>query len=107
MGVAGEGASADALLAGVALGVGVGVGVGDDFGGGLYGRPGDDVLGDGDDGGVGLGVGEWPGVGLWVGGGAATAPTTRVAPKNADHHTVAIFTTSPVVGASTILPPPR
>jgi hypothetical protein len=29
-----------------------------------------------------------------------------VAPKNADHQTVAIFTTSPVVGASIILPSP-
>jgi hypothetical protein len=58
-----------------------------------------------EDGGVWLGLGECVGLGVWL--GAGTASTTRVAPKNADHQTVAILTWSPVVGASTILPPPR
>ena len=39
-------------------------------------------------------------------GDAWTAGTTRVAPKNADHQTGAIFTFSPVIGASIILPLP-
>jgi hypothetical protein len=37
----------------------------------------------------------------------AVAQATRPAPKNSAHHTGAIRTTSPVVGACTIRPPPR
>jgi hypothetical protein len=39
--------------------------------------------------------------------GATTSGRTRVAAKNSDHQTVAIFTTSPVCGAWIILPLPR
>jgi hypothetical protein len=90
------------LVVGLADGV-VGPGVGDLVGFGVV------LL-------VGFGVGDFDGVGLGAGvvglgpgvaaGGAGTALTTRVAAKKRDHHTVEIFTTSPLVGACTILPPP-
>jgi hypothetical protein len=64
-------------------------------------------LGVGD--GAWLGAGDWGGVLLGAGVvvGPGTAGTTRVAPKNADHQTVAILTWSLVCGASTILLSPR
>jgi hypothetical protein len=55
-------------------------------------------LGDGPP--VGDGLAD-PGAGAGGGGaGAGTAPTTRVAPKNADHQMCATLTTSPLFGAS-------
>jgi hypothetical protein len=68
--------------------------------------------GDGLDDGDGDGDGECVGAGVGTVGGAtgfplpSTAGTTRVAPKKADHQTVAILTFSPVCGASIILPLP-
>ncbi|RAO62048.1 Fibroin heavy chain [Micromonospora saelicesensis] len=86
----------------VSVGVGVGVGlvvfVGDGVGVGLVVFVGDGV-------GVGFG-GETGGVGLVTTGGAGTAPITRVAAYSRDQRTTEILTTSPVVGACTILPLP-
>jgi hypothetical protein len=71
-----------------------------------------DGVGDGDTDFDGVGDGDLDGVGEGDGGrvravdGAGTSPTTRAAPKNSDHHTGEIFTTSPVVGAWTIRPLP-
>src|SRR5262249_39288931 len=96
------------------LGDGDGLGDGEVEGDGLVvdgdGLDGDGLDGDGlgDD---GLGLGEWDGEGDGDGAGdglaGGSAGTTRGAPKTADHHTVAIFTFWPVVGASTILLSPR
>src|SRR5215467_5318061 len=61
-----------------------------------------DVLGDG----VGVGDGECDGLGDGVVVGPGIAGTGRVAAKNADHQTGAIFTFWPVIGASIILPLP-
>jgi hypothetical protein len=107
-------AEVEALGVGVGDGVlGVGVGVGEFDG---LGEPGELGVGEAEVGGGGVGlvlcpppvVGPPPPV---VGGldgepGALTASTTRVAPKNADHQTVAVFTVSPVRGDSTIRPSP-
>ena len=108
-------AEADGLVDGAVLGELDGLGDGEGLG-----------EGDGDGDGLGSGGGCWlggttvgcgPGVrcgggaggGWWDGGpgaGAGTAPTTRVAPKNAVHQMCAIFTTSPLLGASIMRSPP-
>jgi hypothetical protein len=82
-------------------------------GGGLDGGALDGGWLGGDEGTDGVGVGECvagvdgDGDGEGEGfGAAATAGTTRVAPKNADHQTGAILTFSPVIGASIIRPCP-
>jgi hypothetical protein len=69
--------------------------------------------GDGEVDQLGLGFGEVVGLGVGVGVGdgfglvgAFTAGTTRVAAKNSHHQIGDTFTTSPAVGACTILPLP-
>lgn len=92
---------AEALGVGVVLGVGVGVGV--VLGEGLGVCVG---LGVGLAGALGVGLAGFVGLGEGVAAGAGTASMTRVAANSRDQRTLEILTTSPVVGACTILPLP-